>query len=313
MKMLLSTTALVIALGVPTLTLAQTQAPAEAPATAQQDTAMQGFLDQRSQSDLFASELIGHQVYARRTGADRGTDTGTDTGADADQTRSDATTATDGTQSMATMNRGELDEMDNIGQINEIVLSSDGQVRALVIGVGGFLGMGEHDVAVTMDQISFASDPDDSSEKYIVVNTQAEMMRDYPSYDRTAMMSQDGQQQNGNVRADQTGFAAPEMQRDGYERVEATEVSADVLMGQNVYDVNDTDVGSVTDIIINEDGEITNVIIDFGGFLGIGSSQASLNFDALTILSTDGYDDVRVYVDATRDQIQDLPQYEASN
>ena len=49
------------------------------------------------------------------------------------------------------------------------------------------------------------------------------------------------------------------------------------------------------------------------GFLGIGSSQASLNFDELTILTTDGFDDVRIYVDATRDQIQNLPQYEASN
>jgi hypothetical protein len=40
-------------------------------------------------------------------------------------------------------------------------------------------------------------------------------------------------------------------------------------------------------MIIDDTGGITNVIIDFGGFLGIGVSQASLSFDELTILSTE--------------------------
>ncbi|PWK61473.1 PRC-barrel domain-containing protein [Roseicyclus mahoneyensis] len=301
MKMLLSTTALVIALGAPILPSAQTQAPVENPANAQQNTEMQGFLDQRRESDLFASELMGHEVYARRTAE------GTAPAGDGPMRN------TDRTQSMAMMDRDELGDMDNIGQINEIVLSNDGQVRALVIGVGGFLGMGEHDVAVTMDQISFATDPDDRSEMYIVVNADAERMRDYPSYDRMAMANPEGQRQGDNVREGQSGFAAPQIERDGYALVEATEVSTEVLMGKTVYDMNDNDVGQVTDMIINEAGEITNVIIDFGGFLGIGSSQASLSFDEMTILSTEGYDDVRIYVDATRDQIQDLPQYQASN
>lgn len=304
MKMLLSTTALVFALSVPALTSAQTQAPVQNPTSGQQDTGQhdtgqQGFLDQRRASDLFASELMGHDVHARRT-AD-----GTDPSGEG------SVTDADGTQAMATMERGELDDMDNIGQISEIVLSNTGEVRALVIGVGGFLGMGEHDVAVTMDQIRFVSDADDRSEMYIVLDTGAEMMRDYPSYDRMAMV--DGERRDDTVRAGQTGFAAPQLERDGYDRVEATDVSTDVLMGKSVYDVNDNDVGEVTDMIINDAGEITNVIIDFGGFLGIGSSQASLAFDELTILSTEGYDDVRIYVDATRAQIQDLPQYQASN
>lgn len=297
MKMLLSTTALVFALGVPALTSAQTLAP-EANPSHQQNTGMSGFLDQRGQSDLFASELMGHQVYARRNSTESG---------DA------AMTNDDGTQAMATMNRQDLDQMDNIGEINEIVLSSDGQVRALVIAVGGFLGMGEHDVAVTMDQITFASDPEDRSETYVVVNMGSDMLEDSPSYDRSAMVAADSQQENVENRSDQTAFAAPEIQRDGYDRVEATDVSTEILIEKTVYDVNDNDVGTVTDMIISDDGEITDVVIDFGGFLGIGSSQASLNFEELTILTTDGYGDVRIYVDATREQIRNLPQYEPSN
>jgi sporulation protein YlmC with PRC-barrel domain len=44
---------------------------------------------------------------------------------------------------------------EKIGDINEILLDKDGKVKAVVIGVGGFLGMGEHDVAVSMDKLKF--------------------------------------------------------------------------------------------------------------------------------------------------------------
>jgi len=325
MKMLLSTTALVVALAFPTLALADSTTAAAKPATTQTNTAagpavqqqraaMPGFLSERGQSDLLASELMGQDVYARRT---RG---------DIAATGGRATMKTDGTHSMAMVNRANLEDMDNVGQINEIVLSHDGQVRAIVIGVGGFLGMGERDVAVTMDQVTFASDPDDRSQRYIVVNTGAEMLKDSPAYDRTARsndrqtrptdrlaMTTDLAPGRTEARSDRAAFAAPDIARDGYNRVEVAAASTEMLMGKSVYDVNDNDVGTVTDMILDGEGAIKNVVIDFGGFLGMGKSQASIGFDELTILSTEGHSEVRLYVDATKEQIQELPRYRTVN
>ena len=48
---------------------------------------------------------------------------------------------------------------EKIGDINEILLDQAGKVSGVVIGVGGFLGMGEHDVLVKMDQIKFVNEP----------------------------------------------------------------------------------------------------------------------------------------------------------
>jgi len=48
---------------------------------------------------------------------------------------------------------------EKIGDINELILDSSGKVQAVVIGVGGFLGMGEHDMAVPLDQIKFETQP----------------------------------------------------------------------------------------------------------------------------------------------------------
>jgi len=47
---------------------------------------------------------------------------------------------------------------EKLGDINELILDKDGKVSAVVIGVGGFLGMGEHDIAVTMDKLKFKED-----------------------------------------------------------------------------------------------------------------------------------------------------------
>ena len=48
---------------------------------------------------------------------------------------------------------------EKLGDINELILDKSGKINAIVIGVGGFLGMGEHDIAVSMDKLQFVESP----------------------------------------------------------------------------------------------------------------------------------------------------------
>ena len=48
---------------------------------------------------------------------------------------------------------------EKLGDVNELILDKDGKINAVVIGVGGFLGMGEHDIAVSMDKLKFMEEP----------------------------------------------------------------------------------------------------------------------------------------------------------
>ena len=48
---------------------------------------------------------------------------------------------------------------EKLGDVNELILDKNGKVSAVVIGVGGFLGMGEHDIAVSMDKLKFVEEP----------------------------------------------------------------------------------------------------------------------------------------------------------
>jgi sporulation protein YlmC with PRC-barrel domain len=52
---------------------------------------------------------------------------------------------------------------ERIGDINEIVLSKDGKVAAVVIGVGGFLGLGEREVAVKFESLRLTQDANNNT------------------------------------------------------------------------------------------------------------------------------------------------------
>ena len=72
------------------------------------------------------------------------------------------------------------DANEKVGDINDVLIDSKGKVAAVIVGVGGFLGMGEKDVALTFDQLSFATDNSDP----LVVKTNAtkESLQAAPQY-----------------------------------------------------------------------------------------------------------------------------------
>jgi sporulation protein YlmC with PRC-barrel domain len=51
------------------------------------------------------------------------------------------------------------DNNENVGSINDMLVDKSGNIKAVVIGVGGFLGMGEHLVAVAFDKVKFSDQP----------------------------------------------------------------------------------------------------------------------------------------------------------
>jgi sporulation protein YlmC with PRC-barrel domain len=51
------------------------------------------------------------------------------------------------------------DNNESIGAINDLLADKDGKVKAVVIGVGGFLGIGEHLVAIPFEKVKFVNEP----------------------------------------------------------------------------------------------------------------------------------------------------------
>src|SRR5436190_13438505 len=51
------------------------------------------------------------------------------------------------------------EQNEKLGDISEILIDKSGKVDGIVIGVGGFLGMGQHDIKVEMSKLKFVDEP----------------------------------------------------------------------------------------------------------------------------------------------------------
>jgi sporulation protein YlmC with PRC-barrel domain len=51
------------------------------------------------------------------------------------------------------------DNNESLGSINDLLMDKSGNIKAVVLGVGGFLGVGAHLVAVPLDKVKFVSEP----------------------------------------------------------------------------------------------------------------------------------------------------------
>lgn len=317
MKHLLATTAVVVLLAGPTFAQSAVEPASDgaAPAAEQPEGGGMGwmvqpqamgqgeFITSPEVNDLMATDLIGMRIY----------------GSDTDYIA--------GEQVAADMQAG----WDDIGEINDLLVTSDGKLRGVLIDVGGFLGMGEKTVAVDMSQLRFLTSADDLGETFITVSGTQESWENAPEFEADPMAGDalDSAAMNESSTAGvATGAAAvasmdnerygstmmdrPTAMHEGFAEVPVEEMTAESLEGARIYDANDEDIGEVANLLLDPAGQVTDAIVDVGGFLGIGERRVAIAFDEMQVMrSTDG-DELRVYVNATKELLEERPEYDGS-
>jgi sporulation protein YlmC with PRC-barrel domain len=71
---------------------------------------------------------------------------------------------------------------EKIGDIKELLLDKSGKIETVAIGVGGFLGVGERDVAVKFDQLKWVNEPPKSSSTTGSSQSQEARKQNYPDH-----------------------------------------------------------------------------------------------------------------------------------
>jgi len=80
------------------------------------------------------------------------------------------------------------------------------------------------------------------------------------------------------------------------------------ILGRAVKDADGADMGRVVDVIVDPVGQVRAAIVDFGGFLGVGSRKIAVSWNALHFASAVKHNgDLRL--DLTRDQLKAAPEY----
>ena len=79
------------------------------------------------------------------------------------------------------------------------------------------------------------------------------------------------------------------------------------ILGKNVRGRNGEDMGRIVDVIVNRDGQVRAAVIDFGGFLGVGSRKIAVDWTALRFEPSGKPD--RISVDLSRNSVRLAPEY----
>jgi hypothetical protein len=84
----------------------------------------------------------------------------------------------------------------------------------------------------------------------------------------------------------------------------------DSVLGKDVRTRVEEDVGRVVDILADRQGRVQAAVIEFGGFLGIGTRKIAVDWSAVSF-ENDGKRTI-VIVDLSRDQLRLAPEYKAN-
>lgn len=282
-KKMLATTALVALMAGPAVVMSGSDAVAEE-ARGTMTIQTYGTLDAQEANGYLASNLMGRSVY-------------TSTAADAER----------------------------IGEIDDAIVGQDGRINAVILGVGGFLGIGEKDVAVNFSRLSVERETDGAG--YILVSkVSKEELEGAPSFerrdtDRSAMSKESTVK---NVPATSTVAAVdkdatttvktPQNSReafmDGKTKLSSEKIEAETIDGAWVYDSNFNHIGEVGEVLLTGDGKVEGMVIDVGGFLGLGEKPVAMSFQQVE-LYRDGDDSIFVTVPYSEEQLEVAAEYDA--
>ena len=82
---------------------------------------------------------------------------------------------------------------------------------------------------------------------------------------------------------------------------------AEGILGKEVRSSADENMGRIVDVIVDRTGQVRAAVIDFGGFLGVGSRKIAVDWGVLNFAPTEKRDVVTI--ELTREQVKTAPEY----
>jgi hypothetical protein len=82
------------------------------------------------------------------------------------------------------------------------------------------------------------------------------------------------------------------------------------ILGKDVMSAKGEDMGRIVDVLFDEEGEARAAVIDFGGFLGVGTRKIAISWSALRFNL--GEKKNIIALDLGREQLKAAPEYKSS-
>ncbi|SNT35508.1 PRC-barrel domain-containing protein [Tropicimonas sediminicola] len=231
-----------------------------------------------------------------------------------------------------------------IGQIDDVYLSADRQVATVLIAPGAALSGDQSQIGIDPGQLTFRRAGGDGTPVALYLGDMTSLETAEP-FDREGAEAE-GQVSASDSEMAAKGAAEPEaMSREETETVEevaepneAAEMAgsaepdtdpdtvaaplgtngpaldtgpltAEKLDGMRVIGSDGDHVGEISQIILSEDGMVERVIVDVGGFLGIGEKPVALPFEDIELVEGDILDLREVRVRYTEEELEGMERW----
>ena len=234
-------------------------------------------------------------------------------------------------------------QREQIGDVNDFVMMSDGSVDAAVIGIGGFLGIGEKNVAISISELGWSED--ENGNKILTLDATREELENAPAFEtdgdglmrvgvqnvdamadhaaNTGSEAMESTRKNMSEVADSAGNAMNDMASsientandvadsmdptEGMSPIAMDDVSFDDLIEAPALTADGDSVGEVSEVITYGDQNKKVLIIDVGGFLGIGEKPVAIAAEAVDVM-TNG-DTYVIQTGFDRETLENQPEY----
>src|SRR6266850_2569996 len=189
---------------------------------------------------------------------------------------------------------------DTVGKIDSVVIDQGGKVRYVIVGVGGFLGIGKKDVALAWDELTIS----ENGEKVVTAATKDQLAA-LPEHKFPAAVNPGTVYSYDEAVKSNPTLGSPEQMAPAAGTVG---IRASKLVGATVKNAKGESIGEIHEVVLAGDGSAQGLVIDVGGFLGINERPVLVRWSDVTIQS-DSNGAVVVATNMEKTQLEQLPEY----
>jgi sporulation protein YlmC with PRC-barrel domain len=214
---------------------------------------------------------------------------------------------------------------EKVGDIDSVMVDDRGQVTSVVIDMSGWL---ESEKLVPVQWSDLKRGKDDrittsmtkesatSAEAYSYKdeNLRGKVMTEAGEPYAAAEAPADTATTTRNADADAAITAdadAGDAQHDSAVLNADGSMNASKLIGLDVQSPEDEKVGDISEVVLDNGGQVQGVVVDVGGFLGIATRPVLLDWKDVKLATENGQD--RAVVNLTKENLEQMPAYESSN
>jgi sporulation protein YlmC with PRC-barrel domain len=196
-----------------------------------------------------------------------------------------------------------------VGEIESVIVSAKGKVTSVVLDVSGWL---ESEKRISVPWSDLKADADGKI-RTSLSKEKAQAAAGYTYSDevsRGKVLNESGQvYATDNTQEPTTAdTTATDNNRPAALNADGS-INASKLAGVNVVNAANDTVGEISEVLLDESGKVAGVIVDVGGFLGIGTHPVKLAWKQVKMVNHDGK--LQAVVDMDKNALKEMPEYKA--